>query len=90
MGAELQSARPRRISLIVDALLWILAVTGGILVLVSFTLDFQIVLQEMQPPPFRWGLFAAGLTLSVVAVAFGVSRLAFPLNRLGEGGMGQV
>ena len=63
------------------ALLWILAVTGGILILVSFTLDFQIALQQMEPPPFRWGLVAAGLTLSVVAVAFGVSRLTFPLNR---------
>ena len=63
------------------ALLWLLAVTGGILVFVSFTLDFQIALQQMEPPPFRWGLFAAGLTLSVVTVAFGVSRLAFPLNR---------
>ena len=63
------------------ARLWTLAVLGGLLVLASFMLDFQIVLRQMEPPPFRWGLFIAGLTMSVVAAAFGISRLAFPLDR---------
>ena len=56
--------------------LWGLAVTGGGLVLLSFTLDFRLILAQMEPPPFRWGLFTAGVTSGAVAVALGVSQLA--------------
>ena len=53
---------------------WGLAVTGGAVVLLSFTLDFRAVLAQLEPPPFRWWLFAAGMTCGVAALAFGVSR----------------
>jgi hypothetical protein len=55
--------------------LWALAVAGGGLVLLSFTLDFRVVLAQMEPPPFRWWLFAAGITCGVTALALGASRL---------------
>ena len=55
--------------------LWGLAGTGGVLVLLSFTLDFRLALAQMEPPPFRWGLFAAGITCGVAALAVGLSRL---------------
>src|SRR6266545_3689178 len=38
------------------ASLRMLALTGGLLVLASFMLDFRVVLRQMEPPPFRWGL----------------------------------
>ena len=55
--------------------LWGLVVTGGGVVILSFTLDFRVVLAEMAPPPFRWWLFAAGMACGGAALALGVSRL---------------
>jgi hypothetical protein len=31
-------------------------------------LDFQVVVRQMEPAPFRWGLFGMGVGLAVVAV----------------------
>jgi hypothetical protein len=47
----------------------ILALTGALLVLGSFVLDFRLVLRQIEPPPFRWGLFGIGVSLGVVALA---------------------
>ena len=58
-----------------SAPVWTLAVTGGLLVLGSFVLDFASVLRQMDPVPFRWGVFATGGGLAVVAFVLGVSRL---------------
>ena len=58
------------------AALWLLAVSGGGLVLLSFTLDVRAVLAQLEPPPFRWGLFATGVACGVAALACGLSRLA--------------
>jgi hypothetical protein len=52
--------------------LGILALTGALLVLGSFVLDFAIVLRQAEPPPFRWGLFGAGVSLGVVALVLAV------------------
>jgi hypothetical protein len=54
---------------------WALAVIGGVLILGSFMIDFDSVLRQMAPPPFRWGLFATGLGLSLTALVLGISRL---------------
>ena len=45
-----------------------LALAGGALVLGSFMLDFQVVVRQMEPLPFRWGLFGSGVALAVVAL----------------------
>jgi hypothetical protein len=52
----------------------IVALAGAALVLASFTLDFQSVLRQMEPPPFRWGLFGAGVALAVAALVPPVRR----------------
>jgi hypothetical protein len=52
----------------------ILALAGAVLVLTSFTLDFQVVLRQMEPPTFRWGLFGAGIALSVAALVLALRR----------------
>jgi hypothetical protein len=52
----------------------ILALAGAVLVLASFTLDFQIALRQIEPPPFRWGLFGAGIALSVAALVLALRR----------------
>lgn len=52
----------------------ILALAGGALVLGSFMLDFQVVLRQMEPPPFRWGLFGTGVALAVAAVGIALGR----------------
>jgi hypothetical protein len=51
-----------------------LALAGGALVLGSFMLDFQVVVRQMEPPPFRWGLFGTGVALAVVALVLAVGR----------------
>jgi hypothetical protein len=56
--------------------LLILALVGGLLVLGSFMLDFQVVLRQMEPPPFRWGLFGTGVALAVGALGLALGRKA--------------
>jgi hypothetical protein len=53
-----------------------LAIAGGVLVLGSFVLDFRIVVQQMEPPPFRWGLFGAGVALALAALGLALRRKA--------------
>jgi hypothetical protein len=55
--------------------LWTMAVTGGLVVLVSFVLDSARVLRQSVPPPFHWGVFTIGIGLALIAVVIGVSRL---------------
>jgi hypothetical protein len=52
----------------------ILLLTGALLVLGSFLLDFQLVLRQAEPPPFRWGLFGAGVSLGLVALVLAVRK----------------
>jgi hypothetical protein len=65
-----------------SAAVWALAVTGGLLVLSSFVVDFASVLRQMVPPPFHWGLFAIGLGVAITALVLGVSRLTGRPSRL--------
>jgi hypothetical protein len=53
-----------------------LALAGGVLVLASFMLDFQVVLRQMEPPPFRWGMFETGVALAVAALVLALRRKA--------------
>ena len=59
-----------------SAWLWCLAVTGGGCVLLSFMLDFRVILAQLEPPPFRWGLFATGIASGMAALALGLRRFA--------------
>lgn len=61
--------------LALPAPLWLLGSAGGGLVLLSFTLDYRAVLAQMEPPAFRWWLFATGVACATVAVALGMYRL---------------
>jgi hypothetical protein len=67
--------KARGVRLGFSAPVWTLAVTGGLLVLGSFMLDFASVLQQMAPPPFHWGVFAIGVGLAMTALVLGLSRL---------------
>lgn len=64
---------------------WGLAIAGGLLVLASFTLDYDVALRGADPPPFRWGLFGSGVALGVAGLGLGLRRLAAPPRR-GRGG----
>jgi hypothetical protein len=55
--------------------LWALAIAGGLVVILSLTLDFRIALEGRDPPPFRWGIFAAGMAMGIAAVAAGARRI---------------
>jgi hypothetical protein len=57
---------------------WILALTGALLVLGSFVLDFRLVLRQMEPPPFRWGLFGIGVSLGVLALVLAIRGQSRP------------
>ena len=54
--------------------LLMLVLAGGVLVLGSFMLDFQVVVRQMEPPPFRWGLFGTGVALAVAALVLALRR----------------
>ena len=54
--------------------LGLLVLAGAVLVLASFMLDFRAVLQQMEPPPFRWGLFGTGVALPVAALVLALGR----------------
>jgi len=60
---------------------WALAILGGILVLLSFTIDYHYALLRTDPPRFRWELFLAGIVIGVVGVVWDRA-----LGRLDEGG----
>ncbi len=47
---------------------WVASGLGAVLILLSFTLDYRVVVQGLDPPPFRWWLFLVGVALSVGAV----------------------
>jgi hypothetical protein len=57
------------------ALPWSLALMGGLLVLLSFTLDWKVALTGEMPPPFRWWLFAAGLAVAISGLLAGARAL---------------
>jgi hypothetical protein len=52
----------------------ILALTGALLVLGSFVLDFRVALSQGQPPTFRWGLFGTGASLGAVSLVLAVRK----------------
>jgi hypothetical protein len=54
--------------------LGLLGLAGGALVLGSFMLDFRVALQQMEPPPFRWGLFGTGVALAVAVLVLALAR----------------
>jgi hypothetical protein len=54
--------------------LQILLLTGGLLVLSAFVLDYRIALHQMEPPSFRWGLFGTGVALGVVALVLALRK----------------
>lgn len=54
---------------------WALAVAGGLAVVLSFTLDFEVALKGVEPPPFRWWLYGAGCGAGCAALVLGARRL---------------
>ncbi len=65
---------------------WGLSVAGGLIVLLSFTVDYEAAIQAREPPPFRWGLFAAGVGFGVAALLMGIRRLEAHSHRAGSQG----
>ncbi len=49
---------------------WALAIVGGILVLLSFTVDYHYALLRTDPARFRWELFLPGIVIGVVGVVW--------------------
>ena len=75
VGSLLLLSRRQAVRLDFPAWHWGLAVAGGALVLLSFTLDFRAVSAQLEPPPFRWWLFTAGFLCGVTALGLGVRHL---------------
>ncbi len=73
-GLLLLHRRARGAVLYFPAPLWILLATGGLLVLSSFVLDFHVALLQLEPLPFRWGLFSTGVTLGVAALVIALGK----------------
>jgi hypothetical protein len=55
--------------------LWGVAVGGGLLVLLSFTLDYNAVMEGRMPDPYPWWLFGAGLASAWAAFILGIRSL---------------
>jgi hypothetical protein len=58
-------------SLRLPRLAWGLAILGGVLVLLSFTVDYRYALARSDPPRFRWELFGAGIVVAAVGAIVG-------------------
>lgn len=49
-------------------LAWALAIAGGLVILLSFTLDYRYALARSEPPRFRWEVFWAGIVVAVMGL----------------------
>jgi hypothetical protein len=75
-GVLLMRKRERGEPIAFSVPLRMLCLAGAALVLASFMLDYQAVLRQEQPAPFRWGLFGTGVALAVAALVLAVPRRA--------------
>ncbi len=55
---------------------WALAIAGGLVCILSFTLDHRSILEGRMPDPFQWPIFLAGLAMAWLSVILGVRRLS--------------
>jgi hypothetical protein len=53
---------------------WALIVLGGLVVIVSFCLDFRAIMAGGHPSPFNWPLFGAGLATALIPFLWSVLR----------------
>ncbi len=53
---------------------WAAAIAGGLVVLVSFMIDFRSAVDLQMPAPFRWDLFSVGVGMALAAVVRGYRR----------------
>jgi len=53
---------------------WMSAIAGGVIVLVSFMIDFQSAVDLRMPAPFRWDVFSVGVLMALAAVVHGYRR----------------
>ncbi len=80
-GLWLLRVKSQGVALRFSRRIWGLSFAGGLIVLLSFTLDFEAAMQARQPPPFRWALFAAGVGVGVSALWLGIRGLDAPASR---------
>ena len=45
--------------------LWIIMILAGLIIILSFIYDYQIVIQELMPTTFKWGIFILGMLLGI-------------------------
>ena len=57
---------------------WALAIGGGILVLLSFMVDYRYALARTDPARFRWELFLTGIVMGVAGVLWDRARKGQP------------
>jgi len=56
--------------------LWAIAIAGGLVDILSFTVDFRSAFTGPEPAPFRWGLFALGWAMATAALVIGARRIS--------------
>ncbi len=47
---------------------WTIAVLGGLVIILSFTLDFRVVVDQTVPGAFKWGIFIAGEIIGIAVL----------------------
>lgn len=69
VGLGLAAARELRAgsALRIRPVHWALAITGGLLILASYTADFARIVDGLLPGPYPWPLFGCGMALAVGA-----------------------
>jgi len=77
MGPSAGSAGPR-----LRPLEWGAGLGGGLLVLLSFTIDARVVLAGGTAPPYRWWLFGTGVALGGAGFAAVVARFRGIMKRV--------
>ena len=62
---------------VISPLRWLFIVAGGVIVLISFMIDFRHVASGGLPHPFHWALFLTGEAIGIIAFAIGIHRSSF-------------
>ena len=71
-SAALLRLKGRGAALRFSRYLWATAISGGLVVILSFTIDFRVAMEGAVPPPFRWGLFGIGLAIGLASLLLGI------------------
>ena len=62
-----------------DKMLWTAVIAGGVIIIISFTIDYRVVVDQALPANFKWWLFSIGELIGIAG--FGYALWKTHINR---------